>query len=237
MTYEELKTQLQGTANTSIEEKDGYLYVNFDKDIETDNLLNTSKVIYDYEKELFKNKEKVNIVVRAKDLETEKLEAWFKMALQDEDLCDPVMCLNIFDLIKNYNTLSEKFFENKDVYINSIEQLLDVKLDLKEELLTVTTKLAIYFVSLIKNVNKIKYNFTDNLKKVENMYEIFLNLSDFFSLSNIVSQAKDFNMSDCIYVCDSMTYLMSILEKTTNGLDMMEMFLKGKNSDDNSTTE
>ena len=237
MTHEELKAQLQNTTSVSIEERDGYLYVNFDKEIEKDVLLSTSKIIYEYEKELFKNKEKINIIVHAKNLDTEKLEAWFKMSLVDEDLCDPVMCLNIFDLIKNYNTLSEKFFENENVYINSIEQLLDIKLDLKEELSNVSTKLAIYFISLIKNANKIKFAVNDNIKKVETMYEIFMSFGDFFSMSNIVAQAKDFNMSDCVYVSDSMTYLMSILEKTTNGLDMMEMFLKGKNENVDITTE
>lgn len=237
MTYEELKAQLQNTTNVSIEEKDGYLYVNFNENIEESVLLDTTKSIYYYEKELFKNGKKINIIVRAKNLNTETLEAWFKSALRDEDLCDPVMCLNIFDLIKNYNTLSEKFFENENVYINSIEQLLDIKLDLKEELSIVLTKLSIYFISLIKYVNKVNVSFGENTKKIENLYEIFLSFGDFFSLSSIVAQAKDFNMSDCIYISDSMKYLMSILEKTANGINMMEVFLKGKNSNDDSTTK
>ena len=68
-------------------------------------------------------------------------------------------------------------------------------------------------------------------------YQIFLNLGDFFSLSNIVAQAKDFKMSDCVLVYDRMLYLMSILSKTSNGIDLMDMFLKGKDINDNSTSK
>ena len=231
MTYEELKNQLENTANTSVEEKGEYVYVTFDKYIETETLLNTVKVIYDYEKELFKNKQKVNVIVHAKEFNIEKLEAWFKMALEDEDICDPVMCLNLFTLIKGYNTLSEKFFSSEDVYVNSIEQLLDIKLDLKTQLNRISKNLAIYFVSIIKYANKLNITLTDNPVKIKNIYHIFLCMGDILTLSGILNQCDDFKISDTVLIYDGMNYLMSILEKSSLGIKMLDKFLGDNNGD------
>ena len=237
MTYEELKTKLQSISEVTFEEKDSHVYVTFSDTIELNALLDTTKMIYGYEKELHKNKQKVNIVIRAKSLETEKLEAWFRMALQDEDLCDPVMCLNIFNLVKNYNALSENFFENNDIYITNIEQFLDIKLGLKDDISRVSTKLAKYFISLIKYAHRTTINSGESVQKIENLYSILLTLCDVFTLSGIVAKAEDFKISECVLVYDAMTYLMCIMDKTKTGINLMEMFLKGKNSDDNSTTK
>ncbi len=60
--------------------------------------------------------------------------AVFKHALAYPDLLNSYMILNIFNLIKGYNTFDDSFFENPSIYFNTLEEFLDIKTDLASEI-------------------------------------------------------------------------------------------------------
>lgn len=68
--------------------------------------------------------------------------AAFKYSLTRDDIINAQMILNLYNLVKIYNTLDDEFFASSNIYINSIEELL------------ITFNIIYYF--LIQN-NRINY--------------------------------------------------------------------------------
>lgn len=77
--------------------------------------------------------------------------AAFKYSLTRDDIINAQMILNLYNLVKIYNTLDDEFFASSNIYINSIEELLDIKLELQSELKNFAKTISMYFVSLFKS--------------------------------------------------------------------------------------
>ena len=206
--------------------EDEYIDFQIQDSVTEDELIEILKTTYDYEKELLKEEKKIAILVRLKGLSSEKLQKVFSFALDDEDLCDPLMSLNIYNMIRTYNTISDQFFENDDIYVDDIEQLLDIKLNLRDKLLGVSRKLSVFFLSLLKYCSKTVAMPTDTITPVPNIYQTLLKISDVFMLSELLMKCQDIKMEECVLVNDSLKYLLPILEKTMTGMHMLNNFLK-----------
>ena len=74
------------------------------------------------------------IMVNLKHASVEKKAEIIKGALQYDNLADPLMLLNILNLVKVYNTLDDTYFQSEDIFVNSVEELLDLKLAIVPEL-------------------------------------------------------------------------------------------------------
>ena len=61
-----------------------------------------------------------------KSLSLDDKVAIIKIALNCEDVTDPLMIMNLINLVKVYNTLADDYFESPDVYVNSVEDFLDL---------------------------------------------------------------------------------------------------------------
>lgn len=182
----------------------------------------TLSYIYDYEKSL----DNVNILLDLKGLETELLSECIKYSLLREDLKDPVMILNIINLIKIYNTLDDSYFEDENIYVNSIEDLLDLKLEIHTELAEFIKKTSMYFISLFKSYNKIMFTPLDNHKKLPDIYKAIFLSTDLLTLSGIFASSESFNTEECVYIEDSLIYISSLLLKGSMGVNLMENFFK-----------
>ena len=97
-----------------------------------------------------KGKEAV-MMVNLKHASVEKKAEIIKGALQYDNLADPLMLLNILNLVKVYNTLDDTYFQSEDIFVNSVEELLDLKLAIVPELKEFSKKIAIYFFGLVKS--------------------------------------------------------------------------------------
>lgn len=189
-------------------------------------MIETLGKIFDYEKDL----ENVNVILDLKGLDTEVLLEAIKYALTREDLKDPVMILNILNLVKIYNTLDDSFFENKNIYVSSIEDMLDLKLSLRNELKSFSKQLSIYFISLFKSYNKISYNPLDSHIQLPNIYSAIFLSSDILTLSGIFAVSETFSTENCVYIDDSFKYISNLLTKNVVALDFMNGFFKGLNN-------
>lgn len=165
--------------------------------------------------------EKGNVMVDLKSCPTElKIEA-IKYALTLDNLSDPLMILNILNLIKVYNTLDDEFFKLPDIYVNTVEELLDIKLALRDDLKEFSRKLSIYFLSIIKSYNKLTFTPADEHKDLPKLYEIIIMSTDFLTLSGIFSKATGISTDDLMYINNAYLYMNSLIMKGMGCMDMM----------------
>ena len=194
------------------------------QDITTEKLIKLLEEIYDYEA---KKSESETIFLKLKGLSTDLLAEAIKYSLKREDLVNPSMLLNILNLVKLYNTLDDSFFEDENIYVSSIEDLLDLKLLIRSEIKAFARQLSIYFISLFKSYNKTAYTPLDNHQKMPNIYKAMILSSDLLTLSGIFASSESFSTDDLVYIDDSFLYLSELLTKNMNTINIMEDFFKG----------
>ncbi|MGN1393467.1 MAG: hypothetical protein ACI4V7_05405, partial [Succinivibrionaceae bacterium] len=169
--------------DTTIEKKkidiqDAY-EITFSPSITAEKLVENLSIIFESE---YKNPKDI-FLTNLKGLDIELITEGLKFALNYKNLKDSLMLLNILNLIKTYNTLDDSFFMNENIYISSIEDMLDLRLNLKDEIKEFNKKLSMYFISLIKSYNKTIFLPTDKCVDLPEIYKnIFLNI-DLLTLS------------------------------------------------------
>ena len=211
--------------STEVQEKGTtFYYIKPHSTILKDEMIELLGQIYDIENdETFKDV----FILKFKGLGIDLITEAFRYSLSREDLKNPSMLLNIINLIKIYNTLDDSFFENEDVFVSSIEELLDVKFEIHNELQQFIRQVSIYFMSLFKSYNKTTYSPLDNHIKLPSIYaKIFLSL-DLLTLSGIFSVSPKFTTDDCVYIEESMLYISNIMRKNIIAMGLMNTFLKG----------
>ena len=205
MTKEELIKAISGDF-VNVENTENNLTVNVKEGIEKDTLLEKLKDIFDYETET-----KGIVFLNLKGLDTSLISESIRYALSREDLRNPYMILNIINLIKIYNTLDDSFFNDSKIYVNSIEDLLDVKLDLSEELKKFQRQLSIYFISLFKSYNKLSYEPLDKHIELPEIYKNIILSLDILTLSGIFSVSEPFSTEECVYIDSAIIYMNELL--------------------------
>lgn len=192
--------------------------------ISEDKLLEILKTIYDYE-----NNSNDLVYLKLKSLPIELKTQAIKYSLTREDLRNPYMILNIINLIKIYNTLDDSFFDDDKIYVSSIEDLLDIKLDLSTELENFQQKLSIYFISLFKSYNKFTYEPLDKHIELPSLFKHIILSTDLLTLSGIFSVSKPFSTDECIFIDGANAYLGELLLKGSLTTYLMNNFLGESN--------
>lgn len=183
-------------------------------------LLEDLKAIYDLET----SSNEYKFLTKLKGLDTDLLAEAFRYSMSRKDLKDPMMILNIVNLIKIYNTLDDSFFNHEDIYVSSIENLIDIRLELQEEIEAFIKELSIYFLSLFKSYNKVTYTPTDNHKMLPSIYKIIFMTNDSLTLSGIFSVSIPFSTDECVFLDDARECLFKIQEKDSIGLGLLFNF-------------
>lgn len=192
------------------------------KDIPEIALLGFLKCFFDFEIE-----NDQTFQLNLKNTTTQNKISAFKYALTRDDIIDARMILNLFNLVKIYNTLDDSYFKCDDIFINDIEELLDVKLELQSELKTFAKTISIYFLSLFKSYNKVTYTPLDEHMELPRMYSIMFMSSDLLTLSGIFSISDNFSISDCKYIDGAFVYLKDLINKSAIGDSLIMKFMEG----------
>lgn len=228
------KIELYNTLNgnfkteTTLEISENVLTVTPIKTISDSKLISLLGMVYEYENfEVEKNIEKYEVFLNLKGLSIDLLITAFKFSLEYSELKNPTMLLNIINLIKIYNTLDDSFFENKEVYISSMEEFLDIKMSISVELKAFIKQLSIYFISLFKSYNKISYTSLDKHVKLPNIYAMMFLALDTMTLSGIFAISEPFSTEECVYIENSIYYMSNLLRKNVIGMEILNVFLKG----------
>lgn len=206
----------------SLEEQTEYT-ISFDENITTDELLDNLNKIYALEEsEEFKD----IILTRLKNLNIDLIIEALRISLSRETLKDPLMLLNIINLVKVYNTLEDSFFEDENIYFNEIDDLIDVRLEVRDELNIFSKQLSMYFISLIKSYSKTTFLPTDEYISLPAAYKSIILSTDFYTLSGIFAAGEQFDTASCPYVIDAMECLSALFLKNSVGLNLFENFAK-----------
>lgn len=212
-----------------LEENDQFK-ISFEKDISSTDLLNFLDMLYTIENELSKQGDN-NILLNLRGVKYDTILEAIKFSLKREDCCDAWMILNIINLIKLYNSLEEDFFEAETTYFDNVEEFVDAKLDLDEELQDFIKQLSIYFISLLKSYNKTFYTPSDKHIALANIYRIIFLSCDMATLCGLFAASKYFDTSECVYIDNALEYLGLLQQKSFASLNMLDTFFKGFEND------
>ena len=184
--------------------------VKFKETISQDDLLESLKELWNFEIESNKD-----VTILIKNLSYDLRKEALRLALKTETIKNQIFLMNIFCLIKGYNTFEESYFEHEQVFLNDEIEFLDIFDDLEQEIKTVTLKTAEYYVSMLKTCNLVEaVENNPNAVAMENMYTYLFNACDVTILAKILSSVKNPEIWETKkIVLNSLGYLCSIAEK------------------------
>lgn len=208
-------------------------------DINIDDTLSVLKIVYDWENDIeeFKleenkdNKNKLElskkpmVSLSLRGINFESLCEGIKYSMQRRDLKNPIMLMNIYNLIKVYNTSNGYYFDSEDVYFDDSLIAIDLKLELEKEIMELKKEFSLYFLSILKSYNHMLYTDKDNCVDLPNMYKAFFNSSDLLTVCGIFNDSPNIETKDCKLIRNSFEYVSAMLEKSMVGFNLMENFL------------
>ena len=216
--------KLKNSLISNIDQKT--IQIKFQENISKQNALFNLSIIYQIENNNNNNEYIINL--KLKKLPLNIIAQCIKYSLNYQNLKDPLMVLNIYNLIKTYNTLDDSFFDNDSIYISSLQQFLDLKILINTQLKKYIKQLSIYFISLFKSYTKMDYTPLDNHIKLPLLYKSIIDISDLYILSGILSLSQNFNTNQCIYIDDAYKILLTLLSKNNVSLALLTNFFKNK---------
>ena len=125
-----------------------------------------------------------------KGLSTEDLTELFKMALSRETLVNNQLLANINILVNGYNTLDDALFNSPTIIIKDVEQLLDLKLSLAEEIKAFQTKAVYWYLACLYSAHKVEYTYLDNIIPLPNVWRKFLTATNLLIISQMMAKAN-----------------------------------------------
>lgn len=194
--------------------------VRFDNNITENDLLESLKVLWQYE--IDSNN---NLDISIKNLSYDYRKKALSLALKTTNLKDLNFLMNVFCLIKGYNTFDEGYFKHEKVFINDEVEFLDIFDDLDEEIKEVTKNVVEYYISMIKTCNLVEVSEDNpNAVKLDNLYSYLFNSFDVTILAKLVSSVKDLSVWETKkIVINSLGYLGQIAEKFVFANNIMSL--------------
>lgn len=201
------------------------IVVRYIDDISIEDLLESLKQLWQYE---IDTEHTFDILI--KNLSYEHRKKALSQALHTENLKDPIFLLNVYCLLKGYNTFENAYFEHEQVFLNDEVEFLDIFDDLEQEIKEATYKLAEYYISMIKTCNLVEgVQNNPNAVEMEYLYKYMFSCMDVTVLARIVSSVKDPAIWETQkIVLNSLGYLGMIAEKfvfTNTIIDLLSLDL------------
>lgn len=151
----------------------------------------------------------LNIKIQIKNLPTEQLIKFYQHFMQYDNIKNTrnvSLLLNLLNILKNYNTFSDSFFNNDDVYINNIEQFLDLKTALHDEIQSLANVIATFYLSIIKSMTKNEYTMLDEYVDMPQFMHAFYSVVDLCTLSGILTQCSNTFQVNTIFIKNAKIY-------------------------------
>lgn len=186
------------------------IVIKYKDTISVDDLLKSLGLLWNFE---INSGHTIDILI--KNLSYEHRKSALGLALKTEQIRNPIFLMNIFCLIKGYNTFDELYFEHEQVFLNDEVEFLDIFDDLEQEIKDVTYKTAEYYISMLKTCNLVEaVENNPNAVEIENVYTYLFDSMDVTILAKILSSVKDPSIWETKkIVLNSLGYLGKIAEK------------------------
>lgn len=203
--------------------------LSFDNEIQfatdkTDELVFLLTQLLDYEEKQFdiKNVSGKTFNIDLKGKSTDDLIAIYRFLLQRESLVNTRLILNLQLFINGYSTYDDSLFESKEVYLTSIEQVLDIKLALRQEFKDFQSKISYWFLACIKSMHKVEYTALDPIVTLPPLYKRILLASNLMNLSTILSKSSSIKTGDLPLVEDAFPVMMELVSLATIANKLMQ---------------
>lgn len=117
----------------------------------------------------------------------------YKYILTNYSILNIQMLLNIVNLLKNYNNLTDDFFQQKTNLIQTIEELVDIKNTLKVELTQYVNDFSAWYLSLFRSIHIITPTAFDRVESMPDAFKSIIENFDLYTLSAISNKSTTFN--------------------------------------------
>lgn len=203
------------------ENEQASIVVKYSDSISVEDLLNSLKSLWQYETN---SDHTLDILI--KNLSYEHRKEALRAALQNVELKDPIFLMNVFCLVKGYNTFSDDYFEHEHVFLNDEVEFLDIFDDLEVELNTLLKQIAEYYVSMLKTCNLTEgVENNPNCIELKPLFEYIFGMVDVTILAKVLSSVKDPSIWETKKIIfNGLSYLSLISEKfvfTNTILDLL----------------
>ena len=170
---------------------DQELVVSFASEIDDNRLVNCLQRLCDLDEQYYADHNALSpLMIDLKGMSVDKLAVVMKMAMSRPSLINSRLVLNVNLLINGYNTLDDSLFESESVYVNDLEQLLDLKLELFNEIKNIQTEVTKWYLASLKSAYKVEYTYLDTIVKMPMLYRCILTTSSVLTLSQIMSKSS-----------------------------------------------
>ena len=166
-------------------------------------------------------KESISFNYNFKGRSIDLLKKVIEYTISKEEYINPRILTNILFLIRPYNTLEDSFFQTDSIYVSNIEDFIDLKSETKSTLRKFNTKVVLYYLSCIKSLNKIDYNFMDKPVKLPKLVATTLSSIDMFTLAAMMSNMDEISSNGLMLVEDAIPVVVEMGAK----LKMLNMYL------------
>lgn len=138
--------------------------------------------------------------------------------LSNEDkIVDPILILNIFNLIKGYSSFDESFFTSQHVIVNSMTELADMKRMLKGPITLFITRLSNCFLSVLRSASVTEFQPKDEPKKLSSVMHNIISIADFITLSSVLRKADVISTDKLFNVVNASGYLLMLSKRFVLG--------------------
>ncbi len=201
--------------------------VNFNVSDDVENIIEQIDNIVKLELEEFNKDEQFDKtqcdVINLKNLDTDQLTAVFRYCLTNENIVNPSILLNMFNLVKRFNTLDQSFFESEQVWFSNLEQFLDVKLNLTDEIKSFSSKLAFWYLSCICSMHKVEYTVMEHVEVMPLTYRYFIMTSDMMTLSAVVATADPIDTKQLVLVDKAYIFVSELASRLSLASAFLEL--------------
>ena len=198
--------------------------IEFNKAMDASTIVGMLAQLCEAEEQYYSDNNKLaNVVYNLKGLSVDTLVEVMKFALSRETLINSSIILNINLLINGYNTLDDSLFESEAVYVEDLEQLLDLKLDLVEEIKVFYNTLTMWYLSCLKSAFKVEYTYLDTAVKVPMLYKRILSSSNVLTLSQIMSKSTGINVDDLVLVENAYPIVAEIVSCSSLANELLQL--------------
>lgn len=203
-----------------------YETVSFDSSISVDELKNCLLAIIKAYDGLKLDSSTENQVIpqpvfNLRGVQTDVLAEGMKVLLNCETIVNASLLLNIYNLVKKYNSFDSEFFNSESNWFIDAEQFLTIKRLTSSECQEFINKLSLWFLSSLYSMHKVEYTMMDIPQNMPLTYHYFILISDFFTISALLAKSK-VDLSELKLVNRAYMYIGELSTRTALSFKLME---------------
>lgn len=208
--------------NISNEDKIG---ITFDGEITANDLkeiIRCTDLILDAEEK--ETDKQSNVYFGFKGMSTENLIMLFRHFLKRETLINQNIIININLLINGYNTLDDSMFAMPEIFVSDLEQFLDIKLELAEEIKELQTNVIKWYLACLKSMHRIELTYLDTPVQLPNLYKQIIVSNSLLTISHIFGKAKPINTDNLPLVENAYPVVIASASTSTISDELLKNF-------------